>query len=420
MNLQIKKEFKELIPELTHEEYLQLENNCIEHGIQDSIKVWNGYVIDGHNRYEIAQNNKLDFRTEELEFDNENDVKEWMIRNQFGRRNLSNYQRSVLALQLEDVFKAKAKEKQRGGQGGVLLSQKSDEANEISTKKELAKVAQVSHDTIAKVKHIEQKAAPEVKAKLAIGEVSINQAYQEIKKEEKKKEFEEKRFEKDQIINTILNQSGKNIKLNEIEKGWYKLKNQFLYYGNNTDSEFIDYLPKAKFAFADPPYNANVDHWDNNFNWKLDYLQDKADTIAVTPGGWNAFNFYNETKMNYIWEMFCWISNGMTHGKCGYANVIKVSIFGNVKPKIQQDFWKISIKVNETLDTKHKGRKPYEFMHHLIDSFSKENDVVIDPFAGSGTTLIMCDKLNRVSYNAEINKDYVIDIIKRIGEYDKL
>jgi hypothetical protein len=34
-----------------------------------------------------------------------------MIRNQFGRRNLSNYQRSVLALQLEEVFSKKAKEK---------------------------------------------------------------------------------------------------------------------------------------------------------------------------------------------------------------------------------------------------------------------------------------------------------------------
>jgi N6-adenosine-specific RNA methylase IME4 len=59
---------------------------------------------------------------------------------------------------------------------------------EVSTKKELAKVANVSHDTIAKVKHIEAKATPEVKQKLSTGEVSINQVYQEIKKEEKKAE----------------------------------------------------------------------------------------------------------------------------------------------------------------------------------------------------------------------------------------
>jgi DNA modification methylase len=124
--------------------------------------------------------------------------------------------------------------------------------------------------------------------------------------------------------------------------------------------------------------------------------------------------------MNYIWEMFCWISNGMTHGKCGYANVIKTSIFGNSKAKFSQDFWKINIKVNETEDTKHKGRKPYEFMSHLLEIFSNENDTIIDAFAGSGTTMVLCEKMNRISYNAELNKQYCIDIIKRIGTYERI
>ena len=50
----------------------------------------------------------------------------WMILNQFGRRNLSNYQRSVLALELEDVFSKKAKEKQK--EAGGAVRQKSDKA----------------------------------------------------------------------------------------------------------------------------------------------------------------------------------------------------------------------------------------------------------------------------------------------------
>ena len=84
------------------------------------------------------------------------------------------------------MFKEKAKEKEKIRKS---TSQKSDESfSEISTKKELAKVANVSHDTIAKVKHIEAKANEETKAKLSTGEVSINQVYQEIKKEEKKAE----------------------------------------------------------------------------------------------------------------------------------------------------------------------------------------------------------------------------------------
>jgi N6-adenosine-specific RNA methylase IME4 len=185
MKLQIKDEFKKLIPPLTNEEFKQLEDNCISEGIRDSIITWNGYIIDGHNRYEIAQKHKLAFNVDEKEFESENAVSEWMILNQFGRRNLSNYQRSVLALQLESVFREKAKEKQK--ESGGAVPQISAEPP-IETRKELAKVANVSHDTIAKVKVIEAKAPEEVKAKLSTGEVSINQAYQEIKKEEKKQE----------------------------------------------------------------------------------------------------------------------------------------------------------------------------------------------------------------------------------------
>ena len=219
---------------------------------------------------------------------------------------------------------------------------------------------------------------------------------------------------KQEISNELdKNVSGENAEI-DINKGWYKIGNQFLYYGSNLDVEFLKFLPKnISFAFADPPYNAGVADWDNNFKWKHDYLIDLAGIVAVTPGGWNAFNFYQETKMNYQWEMCCWIKNGMTHGRCGFSNFIKTSIFSNKKVKIEQDFWSITIKINETHETDHKGRKPYDFMIHLIDMFSNENDNIIDVFAGSGTTLLVSEKMNRVSYNAEISEDYIKEILNR-------
>lgn len=421
--IQIKDEFKKLIPALTVEEFKQLEQNCLDEGIREKIITWNGFIIDGHNRYEIATRWNLEYQTETKRFKDENEVKEWMINNQFGRRNLSNYQRSVLALELESVFKEKAKENLK------LAAKKTNtplamlpnpiEIKTIDTRKEIAKIADVKERTLGKVKVIQAKATLEVKAKLSTGEVSINQAYQDIKKEEKQIQIAEKKEEQKQIIESITNIELKNIETT-IEKGWYKVGKQFLYFGSNTDKEFIEKLPKAKFAFADPPYNAGVDKWDFDYKWELDYIENYADVVAVTPGGWNTCNFYKETNMNYIWEMFCWITNGMTHGKCGYANVIKTSIFGKVKPKISQDFWKINIDISKTEDTKHKGRKPYDFMIHLIDMFTNEKDIIIDVFAGSGTTLLMCEKMNRISYNAEIDKQYCIDIIKRIGTYERI
>jgi N6-adenosine-specific RNA methylase IME4 len=186
--IKVKEEFKQLIPPLTQEEFKQLEDNCMKDGIREKIITWNGFIIDGHNRFEIATKWGLDYQTESKRFDSENDVKEWMINNQFGRRNLSNYQRSVLALELESVFSERAKENLKLSDGKGKQKSAEVKIEPIETRKELAKVANVSHDTIAKVKKIEAVATPEVKAQLSTGEVSINQVYQDIKKEEKKAE----------------------------------------------------------------------------------------------------------------------------------------------------------------------------------------------------------------------------------------
>ena len=183
--IQVKDEFKKLIPPLSIDEHTQLTLNICKEGIREPLILWNNYIIDGHNRFEIAKQFNLEYKTINKEFDNEDEVKEWMILNQFGRRNLSAYQRSVLALELEDVFRIKAKENQ-GLRTDIL--QISAESKPIDTRKELSKVASVSHDTIAKVKKIQEKAPQEIKTKLSTGEISINAAYKEIKKEEKKEE----------------------------------------------------------------------------------------------------------------------------------------------------------------------------------------------------------------------------------------
>jgi N6-adenosine-specific RNA methylase IME4 len=200
--MKILQELESLIPPLSNEEFKQLERNILEEGIREPLITWNGILIDGHNRYRIAQEHDINYETLEKEFENIFLVKVWMIYNQFGRRNLSNYWRSVLALELEDVFKVKAKEIKAEK---ISEFRKTGEISQISdkpdTKKDLAKIANVSHDTIAKVKKIQANATPEVKEKLNTGTMSINEAYKEIKKEEvelKRKEIRET-FEKQDV-----------------------------------------------------------------------------------------------------------------------------------------------------------------------------------------------------------------------------
>ena len=212
--IEIKEEFKKLIPPLTNEEYKQLESNCLEEGIREKILLWKNYIIDGHNRYNIAKQWNLDFETESKSFKNEDEVKEWMILNQFGRRNLSNYQRSVLALELEEVFSKKAQERMLSG-NPVLKSEQG------RTIEKIGKVASVGKDTITKVKKIQEKAPEEVKAKLRTGEVSINAAYKEIKKEEKKEQRDKKIEEvKQKIQNENLAAIDKKYHVIAIDPPW--------------------------------------------------------------------------------------------------------------------------------------------------------------------------------------------------------
>ena len=189
--IQIAPEFKDLIPALTEEEYKQLEANILSEGIRDSLLVWNGILIDGHNRYEIATKHGLSYDVQEKEYADRAEAERWIILNQFGRRNLSAYDRSILALKLKPIVAAQAKENLiKGAEMTNTGLQKSVKA--VNTQKEIAKAAGVSHDTIAKVEKIQAKATPEIKKAGKSGEMSINQAYQATRREEKKAEVKKR------------------------------------------------------------------------------------------------------------------------------------------------------------------------------------------------------------------------------------
>jgi len=88
MELTINPIFHSLIPPISKEEYGLLEQSILHEGCRDAIVAWNDCILDGHNRYEICQKHNIGFKTLEKEFDNENEVKFWIINNQLGRRNL--------------------------------------------------------------------------------------------------------------------------------------------------------------------------------------------------------------------------------------------------------------------------------------------------------------------------------------------
>ena len=89
MELKIHPDLQKHIWPLRREEFNQLEENILAEGIRDKIIAWRGYIVDGHNRYLIAQKHNIPYEVEEYEFEDIEAVKDWMDANQLGRRNLT-------------------------------------------------------------------------------------------------------------------------------------------------------------------------------------------------------------------------------------------------------------------------------------------------------------------------------------------
>jgi N6-adenosine-specific RNA methylase IME4/ParB-like chromosome segregation protein Spo0J len=85
---------------LREEELEALEDSIIKEGIRDPLIVWNNngklILVDGHNRYRIAQKHNLNFKVIEKSFSDLDEALNWIDKNQLGRRNLTDEQRAVI------------------------------------------------------------------------------------------------------------------------------------------------------------------------------------------------------------------------------------------------------------------------------------------------------------------------------------
>ena len=80
--LTIDPDFKDLIRPLRSQEYLQLEENLLADGCREPIVIWNGIIVDGHNRYEICKKHGISFSTVSKEFASREEAIVWICSNQ--------------------------------------------------------------------------------------------------------------------------------------------------------------------------------------------------------------------------------------------------------------------------------------------------------------------------------------------------
>jgi hypothetical protein len=119
-----------------------------------------------------------------MNFETEQEAVVWIINNQLGRRNLSDFQKIELAEKKKDILLEKGKKKMsEGGKKGLSKNDKPShpETESHSTQKEIAKELGMSTGKVAQAEIVIKEAPPEIKEKARKGEITIGKAYKETK-----------------------------------------------------------------------------------------------------------------------------------------------------------------------------------------------------------------------------------------------
>lgn len=143
--LRIDPEFRDKIPPLTDAEFEQLRENILKDGeVYEPICVWNGTIIDGHNRWKVIQENpEIPHRFKEMDFSDKWAAFEWMYRKQLGRRNLTDEQRTYMIGKMYE-----ARKNSRGGDRKSSLQNDDLEKGPAHTARLIADEVGVGRSTV--------------------------------------------------------------------------------------------------------------------------------------------------------------------------------------------------------------------------------------------------------------------------------
>lgn len=197
MEYKILDELKNWFPVQTSDELENLEESLVEEGCRDPIVIWNRdvdiVIIDGMTRYPICKKHGIEFSTIEKQFDNIEQVKAWMCRNQLGRRNLSASQKAYFATrdlwdeEIEISKNAKIEGNRIGGTGGYEKTKESKSVTPGShtsipkvsvgkTRERIAKIADVGIQTVQRSKNVIDRGSQKLNDAVKDGYIEVKPA----------------------------------------------------------------------------------------------------------------------------------------------------------------------------------------------------------------------------------------------------
>lgn len=215
----------------------------------------------------------------------------------------------------------------------------------------------------------------------------------------------------------------------------YQLGKHRVMCGDSTKIEDVEKLmdgKKADMVFTDPPYGIGYD--DNMWEGIRGYdIESKR--MGMIRGDDKPYDpsFLLET-FKYVKEMFIWGFQFYPE-KLGRGGVVAwIKKTDAQKNMLHGDFelcWSkqernkmflfpwggFNNKERSEGERWHPTQKPVGIIDLMMRQWGKEKDVVVDPFLGSGSTLIACEQTNRICYGMELDEKYLDVVRKRWAKY---
>lgn len=184
-----------------------------------------------------------------------------------------------------------------------------------------------------------------------------------------------------------------------------------LYHGSNLD--IIGSLPRVSCVMADPPYGCNKAEWDGSFptEWYSLALA-MSDAVVIITGSIGLRDSMRLVGDGVVDIIAARNMNALTRGPIGFSNWIAAVLVGE-KPRQGPNAFDFVIRGDMP---NHPSPKPLEYMDKLVKRVTEEDDLILDPFTGSGTTGVACVKANRRFIGIEIEERYCAIARRRIEQ----
>ncbi len=187
---------------------------------------------------------------------------------------------------------------------------------------------------------------------------------------------------------------------------------------------------------TDPPYGMNFQsnfrkekykkiNNDENLLWIDDFLKEsyrvlKDNTCIYIFCSWHNVDIFKKNIEKYfkIKNIIIWVKNNTSMGdlKGSYAPKYEMVIFAHKGRRLMNGFrYPDVIEAKRTNNKLHPTQKPIELLEKFIMASSNENDIVLDPFTGSGSTGVACINTNRNFIGFELDEKYFEIAKERLG-----